>query len=332
MAAHHHADAHAAHDHAHGGHGSGPRHEHGHDHNHDTSLHNGPLGVALVLTAVFMVVEWLAGMLSGSLALMADAGHMLTDSLALALAWSANRIALRPADVRRSFGYQRLRVLATFINGCALLGIVAWIAVTAVRRLFETEAIDSTVMLWTGCAGFLVNLAVLWMLRHGHAHDMNTAAARLHVLSDLFGSAAAVVAALVIMQTGWLPVDALLSLLVSCLIVRSAVALIRRSTHILMEGAPDWLDMGELSRTLQQEIPVILGVHHIHCWLVDPQQILLTMHASVQPGVDHGVVLREINAVLTRHFGITHATIQIETGECVDHEHNCGTGPRAACG
>jgi cobalt-zinc-cadmium efflux system protein len=329
MSAHHHADSHESHGHAQGAHCGG----HGHEHGHDTAPQGGgPLGLALALTAGFMVVEWLAGMLAGSLALVADAGHMLTDSLALALAWSANRIALRPADIRRSFGYQRLRVLATFINGCALLGIVAWIAFTALRRWFEPGPIDGALMLWTGCAGFAVNLAVLWMLRHGHAHDLNTAAARLHVLSDLLGSAAAVVAAVVILQTGWVPIDALLSLLVSGLIVRSAVSLIRRSAHILMEGAPDWLDLDELSRTLQREVQAILGVHHIHCWLVGPQQTLLTMHASVQPGTDHNIVLRDINAVLLRQFGITHATIQIETGECADHEQGCGALPRAANG
>src|ERR1044071_5022107 len=162
MSAHHHADSHAGHSHC-DGHG----HEHSpHAHDHDASPHSGPLGLALALTAGFMMVEWAAGVLAGSLALVADAGHMLTDSLALALAWSANRLALRPADLRRSFGYQRLRVLATFINGCALLGIVAWIAFTAVRRWFEPGAIDGTLMLWTGCAGIAVNLAVLWMLRH----------------------------------------------------------------------------------------------------------------------------------------------------------------------
>jgi cobalt-zinc-cadmium efflux system protein len=284
---------------------------------------HGPLGIALILTAGFMVVEWLAGMLAGSLALVADAGHMLTDSLALALAWSASRIALRPADVRRSFGYQRLRVLATFINGCALLGIVVWIAFTAVRRLFEPGSIDGSLMLWVGCAGLAVNLAVLWLLRSGHEHDLNTAAARLHVMSDLLGSAAAVLAAIIILQTGWLSVDPLLSLLVSGLIVRSAIALIRRSAHILMEGAPDWLDLAELARVLQQEIPAILGVHHVHCWLVGPRQTLLTMHASVQPGSDHGAVLRAINELLNNRFGISHATIQIETGECVDDEHRC---------
>ena len=268
-----------------------------------------------------MVVEWLAGMVAGSLALVADAGHMLTDSLALALAWSASRLALRPADLRRSFGYQRLRVLATFINGCALLGIVAWIAFTAVRRLLQPGPIDGALMLWIGAGGFVVNLAVLWLLRGDHSHDINTAAARLHVLSDLLGSAAAVVGAVIILQTGWLPIDPLLSLLVSALIVRSAVALIRRSAHILMEGAPDWLDLTELGRTLQHQIPAILGVHHVHCWLVGPQQALLTMHVSVQPGSDHCVVLRDINTLLSSHFGISHATIQIETGECTDHEH-----------
>jgi cobalt-zinc-cadmium efflux system protein len=315
MSAHRHAPHSHGHDHGQGG---------GHDHGDHGAASHSPLGVALLLTASFMVVEWLAGMVSGSLALVADAGHMLTDSLALALAWSASRIALRPADLRRSFGYQRLRVLATFINGCALLGIIAWIAFTAVGRLFEPASIDASLMLWAGCGGFAVNLVVLWLLRGGHAHDLNTAAARLHVLSDLFGSAAAVVAALIILQTGWLPVDPLLSLLVSGLIVRSAIALIRRSTHILMEGAPDWLDLTEVGRALQREIPAVSGVHHVHCWLVGPRQTLLTMHALVQPGSDHGAVLRAVNDLLQRRFGISHATIQIETGECVDPEHGCG--------
>ena len=269
-----------------------------------------------------MVVEFAGGMLANSLALVADAGHMLTDAAALALAWAATRIAARPADTRRSFGYQRLRVLATFVNGCALLFIVAWIAIAAVQRLMHPVPVDAWTMMWIGGAGLIVNVIVFALLRRGDAHDMNIAAASLHVISDLLGSVAAVIAALVIISTGWLPVDPLLSLLVSTLIVRSALALVRRSSHILMEGAPDWLDVTEVRATLEERIPQIRDVHHVHAWLVGPRETLLTMHASVTAAADHAVVLRDAKALLAERFGITHATIQIEVEDCADAD--CG--------
>jgi len=278
------------------------------------------LGIAFLLTATFMAVEFAGGLIAGSLALIADAGHMLTDAAALALAWAATHIAARPADRKRTFGYQRLRVLATFVNGCALLFIVAWIVFEAVQRLFAPVAVNARVMLWIGAMGLAVNLIVLAMLRRGEAHDMNVAAATLHVLGDMLGSVAAVIAACVILWTGWLPIDPLLSLLVGALIVRSAWALVRRSAHILMEGSPDWLDVAELRTTLESQIPAIRDVHHVHAWLVGPQQILLTMHASVTVGSDHFAVLRDAKAVLAQRFGITHATIQLETETCADEQ------------
>lgn len=276
------------------------------------------LGVALLLTSLFMLVEFAGGLIAGSLALLADAGHMLTDSAALALAWAATRIAARPADIRRSFGYQRLRVLATFVNGCALLFIVAWIASEAIQRFIDPVAVDARMILWIGTIGFLVNLTVFALLRRGDAQDLNIAAATLHVISDLLGSLAAIVAAIVIAWTGWLPIDPLLSLVVGALIVRSALALVRRSAHILMEGSPDWLDQNELRRTLEQRIPAIRDVHHVHAWLVGPQETLLTMHASISRDADPSAVLKAAKAVLAEQFGITHATIQIEIEECVD--------------
>ncbi len=306
------------HDH---GHGHQHGHGHGHDHHaaHDRSG-SALLGWALALTAAFMLVEFAGGILARSLALMADAGHMLTDAAALALAWAATRIAARPADTRRSFGYQRLRVLATFVNGCALLFIVAWIAIEAVQRFFAPVAADGTMILWLGSIGFAVNLIVFAMLRRGDAHDMNIAAATLHVIGDLLGSAAAVLAGVVILITGWLAIDPLLSLVVCALIVRSALALVRRSAHILMEGAPDWLDIGDLRSTLEQRVPAIRDVHHVHAWLVGPRETLLTMHASVRVGADHAVVLRDAKTLLAERFGITHATIQIEIEKCVDED------------
>lgn len=276
------------------------------------------LGIAFALTGSFMVVEFAGGLISGSLALLADAGHMLTDTAALALAWAATKIAARPADTKRSFGYQRLRVLAAFVNGCALLFIVAWIAFEALERLANPVSVDASVMLSIGGVGLAVNLIVFAMLRRGDSHDMNVAAATLHVLGDLLGSIAAITAAFVILVFGWLPIDPLLSLLVCALIVRSAIALVRRSAHILMEGTPDWLDVSELRTTLENKVPAIRDVHHVHAWLVGPQDTLLTMHACVAIGSDHSAVLRATKAVLAEHYGITHATIQIEVEECAD--------------
>ena len=295
--------------------------DHHHAHGHDGHVRAGTLlGAALAMTGAFMLVELAGGILARSLALLADAGHMLTDTAALALAWAATRIAARPADRRRSFGYQRLRVLATFVNGCALLFIVAWIAIEAVQRLLNPVSVNATAILWVGGLGLCVNLVVFAMLRRGDSHDMNIAAASLHVLGDLLGSVAAVLAGVVILLTGWLPIDPLLSLLVSALIVRSALALVRRSAHILMEGAPDWLDIGELRNTLEQRIPAIRDVHHVHAWLVGPHDTLLTMHASVSAAADHAVVLKDAKVILAERFGITHATIQIEVEDCVDED------------
>lgn len=219
---------------------------HAHDHAHGLPNSGRLLGIAFALTGTFMIVEFVGGVLSNSLALLADAGHMLTDTAALALAWAATRIAARPADTKRSFGYQRLRVLAAFVNGCALLFIVAWIAFEAVQRLANPVPVDAETMLWIGGIGLAINLIVFALLSRGDSHDMNVAAATLHVLGDLLGSIAAITAAIVIMIFGWLPIDPLLSLVVGALIVRSAIALVRRSAHILMEGSPDWLDVGEL--------------------------------------------------------------------------------------
>lgn len=310
--------------HVHHGHG------HGHDHDHDHHSPSGSsliLGVAFVLTASFMVIEFAGGIFARSLALLADAGHMLTDAAALALAWAATRIAARPADPKRSFGYQRLRVLAAFVNGCALLFIVAWIAFEALQRLTAPLPINATAMLWIGSIGLAVNLVVFALLRRGDQHDMNLSAASLHVLGDLLGSVAAILAALIIIGTGWLAADPLLSLLVCALIVRSALVIVRRSAHILMEGSPDWLDVPEMRRTLIERIPGIRDVHHVHAWLVGPQQTLLTMHVIVAAQTDYAMVLRRSHQVLAESFGITHATVQVEVETCLDE-----SGVQRPCG
>ncbi len=300
-------------------------HDHSQDHSHDHSHAKSPariLAWALVLTLLFMVVESVSGWIAHSLALLADAGHMFTDAAALGLALAAVYLANRAPDSKRSFGYHRLQVLATFINGIALLVIVGWIAIEAAQKFFNPAPINAQLMLVVATLGAIVNIVVFIMLKrgasNGHGEDMNIAAATLHVFSDLLGSIGAVIAAIVILFTGWTPIDPLLSVLLCALIVRSAWALVRKSTHILLEGAPDWLDVEKLRTTLQEHVPAITDVHHVHCWSLSPRENLLTLHATVTTQADHNAILTQSQRVLAEHFGITHATIQLEYGPCVD--------------
>ena len=200
----------------------------------------------MLLTGGFMVAEVAGGIAAGSLALLADAGHMLTDCAALALAWMAFRIGRRPQDARRSYGYHRFQVLAAFVNGIALIADRRLDRDRGGRRLLAPIEVVGGLMLVIAVLGLLVNLAAFWILHGGDRENLNIRGAALHVLGDLLGSVAAIVAGLVIFWTGWTPIDPLLSLLVALLILRSAWLLVRRSGHILLEGTPDWLDVEEL--------------------------------------------------------------------------------------
>lgn len=302
-----------------------------HDHNHDGSeghSHDHAPSVgdanekrvlwALLLTGSFMIIEVVGGLLSGSLALLADAGHMLADTAALGLAWAAFRIAKRPHDTRRSYGYHRFQVLAAFINGLTLLLIVIWIVVEAVRRLVEPVEVLGVPMLAVASAGLVVNIVAYAILHRGASENMNVQGAALHVLGDLLGSVAAIAAAVVILWTGWMPIDPLLSVLVALLILNSVWRLIRRSAHILLEGAPDWIDETKLKAELTAAVPAVESVHHLHVWMLTQEHPMITMHAQVSDAANHNEVLVAITRFLSERFAITHATIQIETGDCVD--------------
>lgn len=302
-----------------------------HDHNHDGSeghSHDHAPSVgdanekrvlwALLLTGSFMIIEVVGGLLSGSLALLADAGHMLADTAALGLAWAAFRIAKRPHDARRSYGYHRFQVLAAFINGLTLLLIVIWIVVEAVQRLIEPVEVLGVPMLAVASAGLVVNIVAFAILHRGASENMNVQGAALHVLGDLLGSVAAIAAAVVILWTGWMPIDPLLSVLVALLILNSVWRLIRRSAHILLEGAPDWIDETELKAQLTAAVPAVESVHHLHVWMLTQEHPMITMHAQVSEAANHNEVLVAITRFLSERFAITHATIQIETGDCVD--------------
>ncbi len=275
--------------------------------------------IALCLTGSFMVVEVIGGILSGSLALLADAGHMFTDTMALALAALAFHVSKRPADVRRSYGYQRFQILAAFVNGLSLLLIVGWILFEALRRLLVPEPVMGGMMLLVAVAGLVVNISAFAILHTGDRDNLNIRGAALHVAGDLLGSVAAIVAAIIIIYTGWMPIDPILSVAVAFLILRSAWSLIRRSAHILLEGAPEWFDQDAMQANVVQHVGGVTAIHHVHVWGLTPQRLMLTMHVILDPNnSDPACTIRDVKALLRRDYGISHSTIEIEYGECAD--------------
>ena len=275
--------------------------------------------IALALTGTFMLVEVAGGILSGSLALLADAGHMLTDTMALALSAVAFRMSSRPADAKRSYGYQRFQILAAFVNGLSLLVIVGWILFEAIQRILNPPDVLGQTMLFVAAAGLVVNIVVFFVLHGGDRENLNMRAAALHVLGDLLGSVAAITAALVILTTGWMLIDPILSVGVALLIFRSAWHLVKRSGHILLEGAPEWLDVGEMQSKIVAGNPEVKEIHHVHVWGLTPQHPMLTMHVALkQMQADTTPTIRRIKELLKNEYGINHSTIEVECDDCAD--------------
>jgi cobalt-zinc-cadmium efflux system protein len=301
---------------------------HAHDHSHthaDTRGDHGVFRLAFILTCALLLAEAIGGWWSGSLALLADAAHMLVDAGALGLAWSAAVFALKPADARRSFGYARIEVLAGFVNALLQVLLVIGIAYEAIRRLLAVDQIhiESGVMLVVAVIGLLVNVLVLRSL-HAHDHDdLNTAGARLHVFGDLLGSIGTVAAALLVRYLGWNWADPVLSLLVSLLILRGAFVLLRRSGHILLEGVPEGVAPDEIKTALESVDPDVTRVHHLHVWQLASGSRIATLHARLREGGDAQHALVAIQQLLSERFSISHATVQLESCECAD--------PHAAC-
>lgn len=267
-----------------------------------------------------MVAEVIGGLLSGSLALLADAGHMLTDTGSLFLAWIAARMSHKPADTLRSYGYHRVQILAAFSNGVFFILIVGWITYEAVQRILNPVEVIGGIMLVIAGLGLVVNLLAFYILHGAGGKDLNVRAALLHVLGDLLGSVAAISAAVIILGTGWMPIDPILSLFVALLILRSAWMVVKESTHILLEGTPQDIDIEILQTAIIDAIPCVRDVHHVHVWSLTPEHPLLTLHVNVDPDADSTQVLQRVKQVLQDRFQIHHSTIQIEPAHCVD-EH-----------
>lgn len=256
-----------------------------------------------------MIAEVAGGLISGSLALLADAGHMATDFISLLLAWAGLRLAARPADPQRSYGWRRLPVLAAFANGLALVAVALWILVEAVQRLADPAPVLGGVMLWVAVGGLAVNILAFAVLQAGDRSSLNLRAAALHVAADLLGSVAAILAALLILWTGWTPIDPILSALAAALILRSAVQIIRASAHILLQGAPEGIEADAVLEAVSG-IAGVTRAHHLHLWSLDERRAMATLHVVAAPG--HGPELAEAVRARLRGMGIAHATVEVE--------------------
>lgn len=298
--------------------------------------------IAFGVTALFMVLEVAGGLLAGSLALLADAAHMLTDAFSLLMAWGAFRLGRLSADRRRSYGYRRLEVLAALANGVTVVGLSIGIVYEAAVRLAQPSAVLGTPMLVVAIAGLIANVVTFRVLDHsghggghdhgGHAHapdhhghehgggerNLNMRGAILHVLGDILGSVAAIGAAVVILFSGWMPIDPILSAVMALVIGVGGVRLIASAGHILLEGSPSGFDPEGLIADLRRQVGDVVDVHHLHAWSVTSGRHMLTLHAVVRQGADHDAVLAAIKRVLAQDFGFTHSVVQIECEGCGD--------------
>ncbi len=306
----------AVHDHDHD-HAAGHNHGHGHG---DQTTDERRIAWAFGIIFVFMFVEAAGGLIAGSLALVADAGHMLSDAAALGMSWAAIHIGSRPADTMRSYGYRRLEVLVAFVNGCMLFVIAGWIVYEAARRFTEPVPVVGGTMLVVAIVGLLANLAAFFILHGGTRDNLNMRSAWLHVLGDLLGFIGAIIAAGIILVTGWTPIDPILSIFVAVLILKSATEIVKSSAHILLEGTPPGVDTEALRSDLETSVPGIAEVHHVHVWSLTNQQVVVTLHARPTIGAPSEHLIPAINSRLKERFGVVHTTVQLDSAECADQD------------
>jgi cobalt-zinc-cadmium efflux system protein len=300
-----------AHSHSHAHHG------HSHDDGHGSVR---SLRLALALTGTLFVAEVVGGFLSNSIALLADAGHMLTDVAALALSLFVAWFTRQPSTPQKSFGYLRWEILAAFLNGAALILLSVYIIVESVIRLRDPQPIEGGLMFTIALAGLIVNIIAARILHSGSQDNLNVRGAYLHVLSDMLASVGVVAAAAIIHFTGWLYADPIASLLTTALILRGAWSLVRESVDILLEGAPSHIDLIAVRKQLV-EIPGIESVHDVHVWSVNPRMVAMSAHAVVRDPSEHQHVLEHVHDAMTV-FGITHVTVQLESADMEERERH----------
>lgn len=286
-------------------------------HSHSHASQKVALGIAFALTALVLVVEVVGGFTSRSLALLSDAGHVLTDIVALGLAWFAAVQAERPSDDRRTYGYHRVGILAALANAITLIAIVVWIAFEAVHRLRQPETVTPWIMFVSALVGVLVNLFIGLRLRHQGQHNINVRAAMLHVFGDVGASAAVIVGGVVIALTGWYPADPIISLAIALLIAWGAWGVLRETIAILMESTPRDVDVTHLLRDLGK-ISGVSGVHDLHVWSIAGGMRALSAHVQVvdRPLSACDALREKINSLLRKNYNIGHTTLQFECRNC----------------
>ena len=290
-----------------------------HSHKHgmpggERSADRRALTIALALTATYTVVEVVGGILTGSLALLADAGHMLSDNVSIALALFAVWIAAKPPTPERTFGFKRVEILAALANGATLVAVSLWIFYEAYRRFLDPPDVLGGWMLAIAIIGLVVNIASALVLSRSHGESLNLKAAFRHVLADLAGSVGVITAAFVILATGWLYADPLISVLIGLLVLGSAWTILRDSTLILLEATPRDLDASEIGRALAS-VEGVVDVHDLHVWTITSGFTALSAHVLVRPGDDCHAIRRQLEQLLRDRFDIEHTTLQ------VDHQH-----------
>lgn len=288
--------------------------KHDHSHEHDHGNHKSKLTWILVLTVTYMVAEVIGGILSGSLALVADAGHMAIDSLAVVLSLFAAWIAHKPATDQKTYGYYRAEILAALLNGSTLIAISFWIFYEAWNRLNSPHEVQGEIMGMIALGGLIVNLISLLMLHRGHSHSLNVRGIWLHLLTDTLGSVSAIVASFLVWKFGWVNADPIISIAIAVLILFGSWKLVSDCVNVLLEGVPKELQLMEVRKSIEG-VKGVKSIHDLHVWTVTSGVNSLSAHVRLEKGFKHADILQAVTEVIAKRFGIHHTTIQIETEE-----------------
>lgn len=286
-----------------------------HHHSHiavDIAHNQKKVLIAAVLTASYMLVEIIGGLWVNSVALLADGVHMLTDAMALTIAWWGYHMSQKAATERMTFGFQRFQILTAFVNGFVLLLIVAGIVIMAMQRFLEPQPVMGMEMFVIALIGLLNNFLVFWILHSGDQHNMNMRGATLHFLGDTLASVGVVAGAVIIYFSGWNIVDPILSILISLIIATGAYRLVKESAHILLEGVPAGYEIQEIKEDLEARFSYLTSVHHIHLWAIAEDQVMMTLHAKTDLTHINDGVLCEIKDYLLQVHKVHHVTLQLE--------------------
>lgn len=273
---------------------------------------------AAIVTGSFMICEVIGGVISGSLALLADAGHMLTDFASLMMAWFAFVMGHRPASSKRTFGFERLQILVAFVNGLALVFIVILIVKEAIERFMTPVDIQAPLMMVIAAMGLVINIIAFFILHGAQQDNLNVKGAVIHVMGDLLGSVAALIGGIIIYYKGWLIVDPILSCLIALILLRSAWFVIKQSSHILLENVPAHLDLEAIREKCLQAFDAVEDIHHMHAWAIKQDRPIVTMHVKLSKRISPEEITCQIKHFLFEEYGIDHTTIEVEYELCAD--------------